>query len=137
MDAYPAKRTVHNQTLTAVHPDCFSLFSTKEAADEYIAKYKEKTLAYYENKLLSIKNYAFYSKLKKTEPKLYWLKVLQIIADDLNDGEGGNVEIYLENGKYNTESGSMTFGSPIFSSLHPADKAIKIMGDKLDYIYKS
>ena len=142
MDAYPAEKTVHNQTLTAVHPDCFSFFSTKESAEAYITKHTEKSLEDYETMLLNLKNYAFYSQLKKREPKLYWLKVLQLIADDLNDEKfkrGSIIEYDKEQDSYVSvwsASNRFRYSDIIFSSRIQSNKAIKIMGDKLDYIYK-
>jgi hypothetical protein len=131
-------------------------FSTLKAAEEYIAKHKEKTLEDYENTLIyknignldksshyngfthNITKNLFYRLLKENEPKLYWTKVLQLIADDLNQEFGLRqwvIELYDDG--YNIDSYTyFSFGAIKFSHKEAAVKASKIMGDKLDYIYK-
>ena len=70
-------------------------FYHKENALAYIEKHKEKTLVDYENMLLRTNVDSinarevcwFYNTLKGKEPKLYYTKILQLIANDLNDGK--------------------------------------------------
>ena len=114
-------------------------FSTREAAEEYIAKHKEKTLKDYENELYavtSISGYSVYSWLKDNDKKLYYTKVLQLIADDLKGEVDDSIEIICAPNYYSTVHASMSRSSVKFSSKSAAQKAIKIMGDKLNYIYK-
>jgi hypothetical protein len=125
-------------------------FSTREAAEEYIAKHKEKTLEDYEKELLTdskiYRNKAdmwtyptdIYRWLRENEPKLYWSKVLQLIADDLNEGKCVNrIFIKRHGGDYIPVFDKESLrGTPMFASKSDAMKAIKIMGDKLDLIYK-
>jgi hypothetical protein len=122
-------------------------FSTREAAEEYIAKHKEKTLKDYENELYavtSISGYSVYSWLKDNDKKLYYTKVLQLIADDLNKHANEKSTVctiaYVGgfSNYYGTESHTKTYsnGSIIFKNKEVAEKAIEIMGDKLNYIYK-
>jgi len=142
------------------HPNVikWNHFSTAEARDKWVKENSEKTLQDYEylliqnNKKLYIgtsyvyKNSSiFYQHLKNREGKLYWTKVLQIIADDLNEGWNPDWEsyitkwaIYLNNNlEYTTESWINTnLGNVIFKNKDLTQRAIKLMGDKLDFIYK-
>jgi len=86
-----------------------------------------------------------YNWLKQHEPKLYWLRVLEEIAKDLNQGwvaDWNNKEqlkyfigfmnnSYIINYNYTLNTGFLYFKSSMI-----AQKAIEIMGDKLDYIFK-
>jgi hypothetical protein len=128
-----------------------------------LVKCEEKTLADYEDILLNnadtIKSWqiydnsrvsltygAYYRILKEREPRLYYAKILKLIADDLN-GDWKASFSYPRNQKYyiiidgegNTRA-SYTFGGVCgivyFKSEELAQKAIDIMGDKLDYILK-
>ena len=120
---------------------------------------KDKTLEDYENILLNIKGvfsrfaggcpyyYSdFYQKLKIVEPKLYYTKVLQLIADDLNgdwkpdfENEGqSKYIIYIVNSKdiiINT-TWRTNRGNSHFESKELAQKAVEIMGDKLNLIFE-
>jgi hypothetical protein len=116
-------------------------FSSREAAEEYIAKHKEKTLEDYEKEIddiTSISGYSVYSWLKDNDRKLYYTKVLNAIADDLNDGKCVNrIFIKRHGGDYIPVFDKESLrGTPMFASKSDAMKAIKIMADKLDYIYK-
>lgn len=115
----------------------------------------EKTLEDYENELLhdderganvcgiEIKNSLFYAMMKFMDRKLYWLKVLQLIADDLNDGwepdwsdiMQDKVCIVQSNDADTNTHWSYNHGVVFFKSKDIARKAIKIMGDNLKYIY--
>jgi hypothetical protein len=133
-------------------------FSTREAAEEYIAKHKGKTLEDYENILLQnfskvevdvvmVDKSDMYLWMKEYEEKSYYSIVLQLIADDLNGesepklGNDGVCAINFDwrgDGKYNVDSWEATHtGKVLFSDRVNCKKAIKIMGDKLNYIYKS
>lgn len=122
-------------------------FSTKEAAEEYIAKHKEKTLEDYENFLLTFKT-PLYAELKSREPALYWTKILQLIANDLNgsweppvSSEDQTFTVNLnEWGEYDCDGswGVGSSGKIAFNSIKSAKKAIKILGEEnLDKIYKN
>jgi len=133
----------------------FMYYSTKELVDKYIKENMVKTLVDYEKILLLNDNLAdtdldndvweMYAWLKRNEPKLYWSKVLQLIADDLN-GEcnlkhvsNETISISFDSyfNKYESCSwNSINTGYVQFKSKELSDAAIKIMGDKLDYIYK-
>jgi hypothetical protein len=118
----------------------------------------EKTLEDYENELLhddesgaivcgiEIKNSLFYAMMKFMQPRLYWLKVLQLIADDLNDGWEPNWSIDDYNKTYimldtkdniysTPQSAFYHMGVIYFKSVTLAKKAIELMGDNLKYIY--
>jgi hypothetical protein len=115
-------------------------FSTCEAAEEYIAKHKEKTLEDYESELdeiTSISGYSVYRWLKDNDRKLYYTKVLNAIADDLNDEKCVNrIFIKRHGGDYIPIFDKESLrGTPMFASKSDAMKAIKIMGDKLDIIF--
>lgn len=117
-------------------------FSTREAAEEYIAKHREKTLKDYEKEIdetTSISGYSVYRWLKDNDRKLYYTKVLQLIADDLNDGKCVNrIFIKRHGGDYIPIFDKESLrGTPMFASKSDAMKAIKIMNDKLDLIYKN
>ena len=133
----------------------FKYFSTRELAEEYIESLKEKTLEDYENNLMTketiitgyngISKHDFYMFLKKEDPKLYYLKVLQLIADDLNKGltlPESQDQTYTINLEYDKQYGCiLSWGSGntskvVFATSELAEEAIKIMGDKLDFIYK-
>jgi hypothetical protein len=130
-----------------INVDSFIWFSTEKARDNWIRLQIFKIREGYENQLVglsgeitNLKNYKdkyqVYRWLRKNDPKLYWTKVLLLIADDLNDGEEGNSEICLECNTYVINSGTDIYSPFRFVSAEAGNKAIKIMGDKLDYIYK-
>lgn len=119
---------------------------------------KDKVVEDYEMLLLEDRKYTvffhaqaskgeIYNWMKLYEPKLYWSKVLQLIADDLNGDWGTdwrNVNqfkhyiFYDYSGqKYRISYFSSTWGQTIvFKSREVAQRAIEIMGSKLDYIFK-
>jgi hypothetical protein len=129
-------------------------FSTKQLAQDYINANKVKTLSDYED-MLSIGNHIlnssaersiprknFYVYLKISEPKLYWTKVLELIAEDLN-GNWNKVNmikghfIYIdETGYIKTRNTSIRYGIQYFKTKDYAHKAAELMGGKLDIIYK-
>ena len=110
-------------------------FYHKENALAYIKKHKEKTLEDYENSLsLSVWNW-----FKPHELKLYYTKILQLIADDLNDGryihERGQVSLHInKEGGVNLHMGDDE-GCVYFKSNELAQRAINILGDKLEYLF--
>jgi hypothetical protein len=128
----------------------YKYFSTNTAAEKWIEENKpEKTLEDYENELLKksgsqmilgcyLFDKEFYNHLKTREPKLYWSKILQLIADDLNGGENTNRNyIMRKNGEYVAVGYSEAIITTLmFCNKEMARKAIKLMGDKLDYIFK-
>lgn len=116
---------------------------------------KDKTLEDYENILLNKKGVffrfaggcpyyysEFYQNLKIVEPKLYYTKVLQLIADDLN---GDWKADWKNNAKAKYSICSMDKidfecnyrlirGSVYFKSRDMAQKAVEIMGNKINLI---
>lgn len=119
---------------------------------------KEKTLEDYEKELLERKDIYeigevpfydsnFYMHLKSREPKFYWTKILQLIADDLNEGwdwrkEKNDKDLYSilysrPSNEYIPDKWvSANSGNVFLKNIELTQKAIDIMGDKLDYIYK-
>lgn len=101
-----------------------------------------KDLPYYENLLLQYKT-PLYVELKEKEPKLYWLKVLQLIADDLNKNKITD-EFYAPTLEYNKiipdnyflNDGDYGFIDIKFDSKESCDKAIEILGDNLKVIFE-
>ena len=110
-------------------------FYHKENALAYIEKHREKTLEDYENSLgLSVWNW-----FKPHELKLYYTKILQLIADDLNDGryihERGRVSFHInKEGGVNLHMGDDE-GCVYFKSKELAEKARDILGDKLECLF--
>ena len=116
------------------------IFSTRKLAQQYLDSLKVKTLNDYENILL-IASSPLFKLLKKTEPKLYWTKVLQLIADDLN-GEWeyikGNTHYYYIYYQYYYRVGELTESVQSiikFYNRKNTQKALELMGDMLDHIY--
>lgn len=123
----------------------FMYFSTKELVDKYIEENSVKSLEYYED-ILKLKTYlGFYDTLRIQDPKLYWTKILQLIADDLNEeinlkqrpratytiNFDKSFQKYVTGSWYDINSGYVQF-----KSKELAKQAIELMGSKLDYIYK-
>lgn len=100
----------------------------------------EKTLEDYVHKAID-EDPALMAKLKQRYPKLFYTHVLQKIADDLNNNKRLSTYtiIYKEYaGSYGVERWYFNILDSIkFYSPKAAEKAIEIMGDKLDYIFKS
>ena len=131
-------------------------FYHKENALAYIEKHREKTLKDYESilhankKLLDYSSYyngaaynvsvgVFFHLLKANEPKLYYSKILQLIADDLNDGRyihiRGNTSYHLSNARsVNVHCGGDE-GCVYFKSRELAEKARALLGDKVKYLF--
>lgn len=157
---YIHESNMFNPIFTNANPQILSwcnviIFSTKKAAEDWIAKNKQKDLQYYEDLLLNpveiYPDYTFctfnsthYAWLKNTEPKLYWLKVLEAIQQDLDDGwkpdwnhTSVKWRIYISHGYYEVSSYiTLNTGLTCFKSEESAQKAVQIMGDKLDIIFK-
>ena len=126
-------------------------FYHKENALAYIEKHKEKTLKDYENMLFKSENnslvvfslkgsyFSVYSWIRDNEPKLYYTKILQLIADDLNGGryihERGQVSLHInKEGGVNLHMGDDE-GCVYFKSNELAQRAINILGDKLECLF--
>ena len=112
-------------------------FYHKENALAYIEKHKEKTLRDYENSL----SLSMWGWFKIYEPKLYYTKVLQLIADDLNDGWVADFNSVIDK-KYHISYNRIDFvwtlnaqGIIVFKSEELAEKARDILGDKLEYLF--
>ena len=140
---------IDNSEIYAGTSPCFKYFYHKENALAYIKKHKEKTLRDYENMLFERGNsvmsssgsmyFSVYGWLKDTEPKLYYTKVLQLIADDLNDGRyihiRGNTSYHLSNTRsVNVHCGDDE-GCVYFKSRELVEKAKDILGDKVNYLF--
>ena len=137
--------------------NCFKP-STPEAAEDWLAKNKPKDLQYYEDLLLhsveTIKDYTFavwdsthYEWLKNKEPKLYWLKVLELVQQDLDDGWKPSWSLpgqpkfriscrYIDTVYRVTYNYDFVEGFVFFKTKQSAEKAIELMEDKLDIIFK-
>lgn len=113
-------------------------FYHKENALAYIEKHKEKTLEDYEKMLFNV-HFNIWSWIKVNEPKLYYTKILQLIADDLNDGRyihiRGNTSYHLSNARsVNVHCGGDE-GCVYFKSEDLVKKARVILGDKVKYLF--
>lgn len=126
-------------------------FYHKENALAYIEKHREKTLEDYEKMLFENDNsmtfspksayFSVYGWIKDNEPKLYYTKILQLIAEDLNDGWSVDFDSY-EQSKYYIGRHSVFRGinMPIqgvvyFKTLELAEKARDILGSKIKYLF--
>lgn len=133
----------------------YKIFSTEELAKKYVEKNK-KNLKHYEDLLLkstdivfgnnnSLIGGSYYNVMKENDSKLYWLKVLQLIANDLNvDWQTSDTcEKFMigRRAHNNWEIVSIkhiyvTYSDIYFKSEDIANKAIEIMDDKLNEILK-
>ena len=126
-------------------------FYHKENALAYIEKHKEKTLEDYESNLFEIMQtnvyssnnrhyYSVWSWIKDNEPKLYYSKILQLIADDLNDGWVANFTNHNEKKWFITKETvdfcyHIKIQSVVYFKLRDsAQKARDILGDKVNYL---
>lgn len=112
----------------------------------------QRDLKYYEQILFNYSSYSHenytathYKWLKDTNPKLYWTKILQLIADDLNGGWEPDWErefkYYIaysyKSCKYCAFAATNYKAMGIyFKDRILTDRIIELMGDKLDYIFK-
>ena len=124
-------------------------FYHKENALAYIEKHKEKTLDDYENILFERGNSmicssgvvypSMYGWLKYNEPKLYYTKILQLIADDLNDGWKPNFIDSDEKWIIQEDIIDWTiwrnYGSIPFKTKELAEKARAILGYNVNYLF--
>ena len=125
-------------------------FYHKENALAYIEKHKEKTLEDYEQMLFKKDNsmtfspnsayFSVYGWLKDNEPKLYYTKLLQLIADDLNDGWEPDFTNYDEKWYITKKTidyfyGTIVQGVVYFKLSYLAEKARALLGDKLKYLF--
>lgn len=124
-------------------------FYHKENALAYIKDNTQKTLEDYENILFdNMSTFTFaperayfsvWGWIKDEEPKLYYTKILQLIADDLNDirhiHERGQASFHINKaGGVNVHMGADE-GAVYFKSKKLAEKAREILGDKINYLY--
>ena len=124
-------------------------FYHKENALAYIEKLKEKTLKDYENILFENDNsmtfspksayFSIYGWIKDNEPKLYYTKILQLIADDLNDGWIADFNDVNQCKHSLREVGSglaiFNLGIVYFKSKELAEKARAILGDNVKFLF--
>jgi hypothetical protein len=138
---------------------CLSFFNYNEA-EKYCIQ-NQKTLKDYENILLNDNSEVkekvsygtttigftkgfYYSLLKENDPKLYWTKVFNIIANDLNDGwipKRNNQKYFIgitsRSGQETREiliHLTVTYGLTYFKSRELAHKAEKLIGQYINYI---
>ena len=132
-------------------------FYHKENALAYIEKHKEKSLVDYEKILLHDRNLiliekniafkgSFYQRLKENEPKLYYTKILQLIADDLNGGWVADFSDNKEKWLIKERTSNCTMGTSgwterdncgavPFKTMELSEKARAILGDKVKYLF--
>ena len=116
----------------------------------YIEKHKEKTLDDYESNLFEIMQTNVYSSnnrhyssvwswIKDNEPKLYYTKILQLIADDLNNGWvadfSDNKEKWLIKERTSDWVMRHNYGAVPFKTRELSEKARNILGDKVKYLF--
>lgn len=147
----------NNPDLFIVEEEKEILFTTEDGVIYYLkccngkwAKIiKDKTLEDYEDLLLNSITFTIqscYEYLKSEEPKLYYIKVLQLIADDLNEGwvadwkePSVSIKYYITKqcSKINVSSVySIQNVICCFKAKKLAQQAIKIMGDKINLIFE-
>ena len=87
--------------------------------------------------------FSVWSWIKDNEPKLYYTKILQLIADDLNDGwvadfnDDNQIKHHLqEDGDTALAYAINRQGVVYFKTLELAVKARDILGDKVKYLFK-
>ena len=125
-------------------------FYHKENALAYIKKHKEKTLEDYEQMLFKKDDsmtfspksayFSVYGWIKDNEPKLYYTKILQLIADDLNDGWEPDFTNYDEKWCVAIKDivhyvNLQIHGIVYFKESKLAQKAKDILGDKVNYLF--
>lgn len=129
-------------------PENYKYFYHKENALAYIRKLREKTLDDYEEILAKSESsiilsgnssyFSIYSWIRDNEPKLYYTKILQLIADDLNGvryiHERGQTSFHISKGEVNLHMGADE-GAVYFKSRKLVEKAREILGDKINYLY--
>lgn len=133
---------------------CWKYFYHKEKALEYIKENTQKTLEDYENILLSeyawtsynfiltIDSCTFYGILKEYDPKLYYTKILQLIADDLNgdweadfDNDGQTKYYHSDNERdsvcweYNKQ------GTVYFKNVKSLETSRELLGDNMKHLF--
>ena len=134
------------------NPD-YTYFYHKENALAYIEKHKEKTLRDYEEMLFERDNsmitssgiiyFSVYRWLKDNEPKLYYTKILQLIADDLNDGWVADFTNHNEKKWFITKETvdfcyHIKIQSVVYFKLrNSAQKARDILGDKINHLFNN
>lgn len=133
-----------NANLNVTFPDDIIRFSTKEATEAWLKANKPKDLQYYEDLVC---NSNTFDMLKTISPKLYYLQILSLIQRDLDDGwkpdwkNSCELKYYIyywnrQHSTYRVESNTVcNTGVIYFKSEKSAQKAIEIMGDKLNYIF--
>jgi hypothetical protein len=149
---------IHKAKMSGGTSTKYKYFSTNEVAQKYINDSKVKTLNDYENILLNdstlvyrdsdntcnnIKKSSYSLYLKHNDPKLYYTKVLELIATDLNDGwirTDDNRYYRISHSSHRPDYITATFSilnleGVKFKSSEIAKKAIKIMGDKLNIVF--
>jgi hypothetical protein len=149
LEIYPGESVylVHNKTFTVEKLDNihfridpkYTVFCNLRDAEEWVEKNRIKSLEEYCHEMF-ITDPVFYTQLKDKEPKLYWTKVLQRIADELNKGRDltkankwflsfnnwGDVAIMKHE--------VVNYGLVYFASCVDAQRASEIMGKKLAFV---
>ena len=82
--------------------------------------------------------FSVWSWIKDNEPKLYYTKILQLIADDLNDGWVADFSNHEDKWLIKEGGSDWTmrhnYGAVPFKSKDLAEKARAILGDKVKYL---
>lgn len=137
------KINISTNTILGYSPDIPGImrFSNAKAANKWLKENRpEKTLQDYENILLHYKT-PLYVELKEKEPKLYWLKVLELIAEDYKPVDntywtpmkGYNNEIVSDDFYF---SNNYRYVNVKFNTKKDCDKAIKLIGVNLGWIFE-
>ena len=126
---------VDNPEIYGGNSTSFKYFYHKENALAYIKKHREKSLEDYESSL----SLSVWGWFKIHEPKLYYIKILQLIADHLNDGwvadfsKGGTKWFIKEVDSDWTILHN--YGAVYFKSKELSEKARAILGNNVKYLF--
>lgn len=109
--------------------------------DKHVEDHKEKTLEDYEENLISSRYGFIYSLMQIKEPKFYYTKILQLIADDLNGDWKPDYNSLLDKKYFITANGVDFFwtlhvqGVVSFKRPELAGKARKILKNNVKYLF--
>lgn len=147
LEVYPGESVylVHNKTFTIDKLDCvyfkvdpkYTVFCNYRDAEEWVKENKPKTLADYCHELF-ITDPVFYTMLRNKEPKLYWTKVFQLIADKKPKYDTFGFKWFVSYNKWGDitimKHETVNYGLVYFASCRDAQIAAELMGDKLVFV---
>lgn len=144
-DKYIVKQSTYRDRASNISDE--NLYKRYTDAVEAVNLLNKKDLSHYENELDFQSADKSYRWLKTYEPKLYWLKVLQNIANNFNGNWQPNwkswkeVKYYIiyshEMKKYLVDGTHVSKHSLThFRTPQLANEAIELMGDNLKYIFE-